>query len=121
MAENKISERVDEVMQDDEQVLSYWEDYCFDNRRDDDMVYEMSSDNLDMVTGGDVEKALMMAFYSRHFNPNDTYFKLDGYGNFESSRSLIDLIDREELEEWLYDKFKEEEGEEEEEEEEEEE
>ena len=117
MAENKISERVDEVMMDDSLVLEYWQEYCEEERREDDIVYTMDSDNLDMVTGGDVEKALMMAFYSRHFNPNDTYFKLDGYGNFESSRMIIDLIDRRELEEWLYDKFKEEEGEEEEEEE----
>ena len=114
---NKIQERVDEVFETAEEsvIIEYWNEYCEDCNYPDNQVYENNSENLELVTGGDVEQALRMAFYG-DYNPNQQYFKLDGYGNFVSSWDIFDLIDKTELSRWLYDKFEEEEEEEEEEE-----
>jgi hypothetical protein len=61
--------------------MSYYDDEIFDN--DPYIINELFSDTF---------KALQCMFYGQ-YNPNDDFFKFDGYGNLQSIHYIKDYID----------------------------
>ena len=98
--QEKIYEYLCEIS--DGATLDLWEEYCEDNRYDDDRVYYM--DFLeDYICGMSAFEAFKMgADNGEYFNLNDDYFQFTIYG-IKSFSDIFDVVDLDDLATWIDD------------------
>lgn len=87
----------------DDNLLSIWNEYCKDNRLDDE-IYHFDDDTLKMMFGNDPMKAFM-AGVNAQINWSDNYLVFDGYANIKSVSDPSYEIDEKILIHWLIEKI----------------
>lgn len=94
---NEIIEILEDMSEGE--LLAIWNEYAIDNGYE--AVYDMDefNDICESMTADDIA---CKCFYG-DFNPTHAYFTFDGYENFESSDSLSNLIDIDELANYIAD------------------
>lgn len=68
--------------------------YCDVHHYEDDRIFDMCLFDEDYADSSPL--TIASAVYNGEFDPNDSYYKYDGYGNLKSG-SIWDLVDTEEL------------------------
>lgn len=98
---NKIIEVLDEMPIDE--LLQVYGEYCDGINNYDDYIYSMWEFS-DIMYGQTADWIANRIFYG-DFNPNDEYFKFDGYGNLKSisSYSVRDYIYIDEIAQYIID------------------
>lgn len=77
---------IDEEMEVSEDMIGDYNEFLLDVKNDpDDYIYY---DLEEMLYGLSATEIAYKVFYSGNFNPNDDYFKFNGYGNLESLDSF---------------------------------
>ena len=84
---------------EDEKVVDLWNDYCENNNMGDERIYHM--DEIDDVLGRMWPSDLFDTLEFNRFNACDSYFGYNDYGYIESFDTPYDVIDVEELIEYL--------------------
>ena len=78
---------------DDGEKVNTWNDYTDAANSPDDRIYSM--DEFDEIFSNTKPWEIARAcFYSRRFNPSDSWFWFNGYGNVESADYISDHDDR---------------------------
>lgn len=78
---------------DDGEKVNIWNDYTDAANSPDDRIYSM--DEFDEIFSDTKPWEIARAcFYSRRFNPSDSWFWFNGYGNVESADYISDHDDR---------------------------
>lgn len=95
--QNEIKEYLENLS--DYELFALWNEYQGENY--DDCIYYM--EELDEICESMNPTDLANKIFYGDFNPNDTYFIFDGYANLESSDNLDDLIDVDDLAQFIYD------------------
>jgi hypothetical protein len=93
----KVAEIISDL--DDWDLLDLHNEYCRANNYYDDEIFDMAMID-DLLYEAKPSKILMMAYYG-DFNPNHGYFRFDGYGNLDSFDFLRDVVDCEEIAEFV--------------------
>lgn len=77
--EEKIKDYLDEQLYDYE-LVAVWDDYCARTNCKCDVIYYMNE--FDCYYSGQAPYEIAQRlFNSTHFNPNERWFSIDGYGN----------------------------------------
>lgn len=100
--EVKVSEIEDYLngLSDSDQYYIYNE-YLESVGYDDDRLYDMG--DLDEILSGQSPSEIANLIYYGEFNPNDNYFKFNGYGNLESLDYVDDGADFNEIAKYCVD------------------
>ena len=90
-----------EILEDmsERELFAIWNEYAIDNGYE--VVYDMDEFN-DICEGLTAEDIACKCIYG-NFNPTNAYFTFNGYANFESSNRLTDLIDIDDLADYIAD------------------
>jgi hypothetical protein len=83
----------------DGEKLSHWNEYCSENRSD-DQIFDFDDEFFDIFFEGKPMEAARAASFGS-VNWSDDYITFNGYGNLESISNVNDYIDENELIEWL--------------------
>ena len=86
-------------LSDDEKV-SLWNEMCSDENRSDDEIFVNDEEFFEMFFANDVIKAVQATQYGK-YNYSDDYVQFNGYGNLDSFNNPMDVIDEQELINWL--------------------
>jgi len=86
----------------DSEKIGLWNEYCSENRSD-DQIFEFEDDFFDMFFEGKPQEAARAVFFGNIQNWGDEYIKFNGYGNLESlsEYQAVNSIDETALIEWL--------------------
>lgn len=77
-----------------EELVEVWNDYCERNNLGGDEIFSLKDFDAyyENYTPSQIAQAV---FNSRYFNPSDTWFGFDGYGNLRTFYYLYDEMDLE--------------------------
>ena len=86
-------------------LVYIWNDFCRENAWYEDEIYENDQEGLELVFGHkeDSLRELARAIHNGSFNIHDTHFKMisNGIKTFSWTNELLDVIDEDELLNWL--------------------
>lgn len=87
-----LNERLFDVItdMDDYELVSLYNEYCDNVGYYDDRIYDM--DEFDELMDGYSATDLAKRIFFGDFNPNDSYFTFDGYGNLKSISYVTDEV-----------------------------
>lgn len=82
------------------ELLNAWNEYASENYYNTIFTCDEFDEICENMTASEIA---LKCFNGKHFNPNDEFFTFNGYENFESSDDLNDLIDIDELADFIVD------------------
>lgn len=97
--EERIKEIIEKMSNGDK--LSLWNEYCGLNNLDDDYICYM--EDFDEIMEGKEPWEVARCCYFGDFNPTHEYFWFNAYGNLESTDYLGDVIDIDEIVDYIID------------------
>jgi len=83
----------------DGEKLGLWNEYCSEERSDDE-IWDNDEEFFNIFFGGKVLEAVRAVSYGE-YNYCDDYVRFNGYGNLESFNNVMDHIDESELLNWM--------------------
>lgn len=100
--ENKRIAEIEEILNSlsDEELLNIHNEY---NDYGDDEIFFMYM--FDDMCNGMTPTEIAQRIFFGDFNPNHSYFRFDGYANFESSDFPSDWIDTSDIANYMYDNW----------------
>ena len=82
-------------------LLAVYNTYCEEINDYDRTIYYNDEEELEMVFNGQSPYYVLCRAYYGEYKLSDYFFKFDGYGNLYSFNRLSDVIDAEEIADWI--------------------